>query len=1017
MPTNSLHEIRALVSAIRRRMLADPTPGGPDRGDVFARQLEAIELQTGQRLKECLRAQGAGDVARALALAEEPPALPSVVALLDSTQPADWRELCRRNRWAVAPGLDAGDLSGLAALYAEETKEEQVAVLRDQLRVAMLTRDHERALELARRLGRLLPDDVEVADQRAGLEVLVAGRFGGELRALLAEERGKDVVALMARMEELGIAAASPEAERAGEIRRRLEAEEADGLARGLVGRLASLIAARDWRPCETVLEEVRRLETSCGVVWDAGQQRTIARAGDLVTQGRADSLRREAREESLRRLESALRAGEDSLQRRPVREAAVEAADSALRTAAESARGHGDPLPADVTARTEALLAKLGDARNHARRRQRLTRGAVAGVALLVILVAATQAIRSIRAAQTAAEIEQFVEGRLEDPLRRLLDELRSAGRIPDGPARLTGAAAAAGEWLQRIDAARATASGLLRELEAMAAADFQGRPAHDVLRAWSAFESACTGLSSEAAAALAAEAAPLKARLDEWLAARRGEAAQLAEEKLQQLAGVEAGLAAAVTAADLRPAVRRADEILGPLRPWMDPAAAQLQLPEATRAALADAEARVGKVRGMLESLDAATRGLREAKGLPDFAAALGRVGAVPLEGAGEIAAARSLPAAKLDQHALLGAMLMPGDPGLWATLRSEPDFARKLHPDDALQSEIDALDRMARNDNLAGIREVTVTPRDRTIYLRGQPITDRKPDPRTRKIALEIYDPKVSPRAEFKTVQVDRNLLSYAKGEFLAKDRISPASHVINSLKLEQMTDPERQGFRKSILEMADLVLAWRDSMPPEVAAYLLQSLGNLGQEPPDQGRLRWGLGWSPSFEDDMGNLRRALPPLDGSEWMSPADESVAGAMQQFFATRAPVSYAREAVLHQRLALEGFRGGLVLRGFVDAAGSPQLTERETGKPEVLWGFEDGTLEFKPLLRVDPGLAGTPAQLAAPAPLTPLVASRLDLERTMESAMTAAGIRVEDRGAYLPKVPPLFAPLPPAP
>ena len=195
----------------------------------------------------------------------------------------------------------------------------------------------------------------------------------------------------------------------------------------------------------------------------------------------------------------------------------------------------------------------------------------------------------------------------------------------------------------------------------------------------------------------------------------------------------------------------------------------------------------------------------------------------------------------------------------------------------------------------------------------------------------------------------------------------------------------------------------------SAPPLATAFVLKSLWEVATSDP----IGWGIPWTPALKTDMQNLQQACPaPLDGSEWMAPAKHEDSAKVEAWLQNRPSISYAKQANLHRRLAMDALRTGLVYCGFVDRDGKkwhPQGKIPDSVK--ILWGLEAGTGKVKPLIireaSTKNGMAGLPFK---PAPLTPLLGSPLNQGDSIEQAFTATGIGPQARSQYLAELPPLF-------
>ena len=113
----------------------------------------------------------AGDFAQALQLAEQSPALPDLLAILDFRKSEDWRALCKNESLPHSDPFDANAAESLNALYERGITGDHPLYTR--YREAMSSRDEARAYQTLRAIVRLNPADTNAVAELSRLDVKV----------------------------------------------------------------------------------------------------------------------------------------------------------------------------------------------------------------------------------------------------------------------------------------------------------------------------------------------------------------------------------------------------------------------------------------------------------------------------------------------------------------------------------------------------------------------------------------------------------------------------------------------------------------------------------------------------------------------------------------------------------------------------------------------------------------------------------------------------------------------------
>ncbi len=1015
MRTYNLGQVDSLMTAIRQRLVTPPPAGSTDPAESLATEYAALTAEINRRLKQCLQIIESGNSEQAIMLAEEEPALLDSIALLNFSKFAQWEHLCGQEGFPAPQRPDPAATRRLNALYSSGDKSEQLHALNRQLRVAMLTQKPERALSLVRKILALDPGDTTAIEQRGYLEQRVASGLFSELRSALRTGNSDVLLPVLRRCEAAGLDD-SAELEEARGIRARVEAQEAREAVTYTLSTLSSLQAEDRWEEAGRAVGEVERLVENHSLEMQESEVQALASAKTFFRERAGQEQTRQARQAALDVLASGVDQATARLHERSVPLDELEALEAGLRRALSQATGFDEPAPDELTRRARAVLDELSH-RGAARKKLRV----LARVALLLstgVLLGAVSWLGYdlFQSVNRASELKRLISERLAVPLERQIEATKVKPPLVPLPMLQSGLVEAE-DWLKGAAENKAKVETLLQKARSMVEKSFADAEPRKVSELFAEIEGVLESLPLDTAGEIRQGFADILGRKKIWMADRQAEITRVADSQLQVMRGLNERLSASGDPADIGNAAQQLEPLLVPLLPWLDSAAEDMKLPDATATELRQFGARLNEARALLSARDQALNDLNTAQTLEQFKAALSKLGQVGLPASSDVKAAQLMGARQFDESSVLGEMLMPDFPEFWAAIKSEDDLSRDLFPAEPTLDQVDLLREITTNRNIDNISEVDLrkvdpyaTPdeaRLRTLFVRGQ--TDSQwlsgNVSAVNAWSADVYDPRLSPNeVEFRprsfTWDGVRN-----RGDKVESQRWSSGTEAFRKMRIGEMVETSYDRYRNSVFDVTDRVLSLPTS-PALLSAFTLQKLWGVAQTDP----VGWGLPLAPAFTRDMKAIDTILADrtLDGSEWMLPASSVSSSELGSFFAARPPVSYSRQATLNRHLLAEAYEAGASYCGFAGEDG-PNLRPDLPSGVETLWGYREGGKVLEPLYARDEG-GWTSLQKASL--LTPLFSVFLESAEAIARARAVAGIDEQELSLYVSDVPPLFLP-----
>jgi hypothetical protein len=154
--------IKEKISLAIRQGLANPAYASD-----FAKECRTVNA----RLEQIREILDGGDELQALLMAEIPPAVLDEAATLTFPQAKEWKLICEQNGLEVAPDILMSAAQQLNLIYSKGISPNN-PIYKD-FREAVMERDHDRALSIAKAIEKLNPSDSNARGERMRLEKIV----------------------------------------------------------------------------------------------------------------------------------------------------------------------------------------------------------------------------------------------------------------------------------------------------------------------------------------------------------------------------------------------------------------------------------------------------------------------------------------------------------------------------------------------------------------------------------------------------------------------------------------------------------------------------------------------------------------------------------------------------------------------------------------------------------------------------------------------------------------------------
>lgn len=1014
----TIGEAKAVVDKLQACMAQ---AGGAASGFDAASSYAVSCAATNRRLAQCARMIEEGSALQALMLAEEKPPLLDLVAVLSFAKRNDWVVFCQENGLPVPPQLDKNATNALNNLYTAGSKADQTRALYRDFRGAMATKDEARALEIIRTITRLDPADADAAQQMSRLENKARDAAVSNLELALASTNEEAILQWLAHCESLEVVECKALA-KAKEVRRLNEAREAETTIKQVLSELPEIRRKAIWQQTGEKASRIRSLAATHGISLSVEENVAVTEALAYFDSCRAEALHKA-------RFKEALNALNDGIERMQTEQFAksggvlpqFEEKRQELRRLYEVTASYDLAIPEATTQKVSQLAAAF-DAEILRLRKARKMRNTTLMVAAALILAASGWlGFTLLRAYQLTGQIADLRQREAAIPLERLVSDVRETHGLKLNFRSLSVAVLEAEQWLASVATQKNVAYTAVEQAKALAARDFAEKTAEQAGTIFRQTAEELGKLPSDVADTLRPDFVEAEKKLALWLPQQRDARTVRVRKIMSEIAPLAEKLSPAEPPEVLEETLAQVNPLIESIRPQLEAPVTEVALPAALQS---EAQALLDKVQAtqkLLSDFRAAQRTLAQAADLASYTAALQGMAAVGLPKARAVQAAQQALTWRLDDHSILGQLLLPDAPEAWALVKSPDELESLPYPDAPREAEVDRLAEVINEPDIAEVYEARVsTPQavakmrfesGRLIYSRGKLNEERENnDSSIDKIWKGmVYEPSQSPSelnfSETRFVYSESTTTRDIKGEPVVGIKRAAAGKALEDMRLGELISPSGDKFRQSIFPILDRVRTIRDA-PALVRAYIIQEISGIAQMRPSA----WGLAWAPAVQVDNARLRETtVGAIKAGDWMVPRRAALTERLATDFKSSSAISYETQAKLHRKLASIALKGGLAYCGHADSEGKiPDEGFSPSAEFATLWGFAAEGSKMQPLFRR--GDDGQFVAIGEAAPLTPLVAVRSVARDTAVETMRSVGVPANSFEAYEPYLPPLF-------
>jgi hypothetical protein len=914
------------------------------------------------------------------------------------------------NALRQAPRLDHNAVHKLNDLYNKADKSEQTKALYRKFREAIAKRDDAAALNTIRAIAGLDPADANATKELARLE---RKRREDLVKALeVAVGSGDDavVLSLLDQCPSLGLND-GPEIASAKLVRNRVLAEEAKREVLGIVPLLGELQAHGRWQQCGERASRVKSICTSYALVLAPSDASVVDAATAYFESCRKESMHKALFNESV----SALSDCTDRIQRNEqiASKKTLEALEKErleLKKCYERAKEFVLPVPDVLVARVGQAASALESEIGRLRRARKARNISLSVATALVLLAVTVVGYVAIRGGQLAGELRGLIAERKSVAVAQHSLEIREKHALLMTVPSLRSVLFEANSWLETVSAQKAVAETAIARACSLAGSDFKQTAPAEADAVFRQAQAEMDKLPTDSADTLRPKLSESAGKLQIWLAAKRDDGVTEAKANIEEVRQLSAKVDAAMDIDALRSSLEPFASIVTKLVAIADSQVERFGLPAGMKAEIADLAAKSERTADLVRSYESATSGLAASTTLEEYGKALEKLLQVQLPRSPAVKAAHHVLTKKLDTHHVLGSVILPGAPAVWAPTKTASDFDAVPRPKQTREAEVDILRRLVNEENLVNIHESTiqesidsVPSATRKIYSRG------KLDITTDWIFGIAYEPSRSAAAvDFK----EKAYLRYVKPRSDVRgEKESDVSKAMRDFRIERsISAGDGSNYKENLLAVMDNVAANR-SMPALAKAYVLQQLSKVVQLRAPE----WGLAWVPALDSDLAEIKQlAGGTIESGDWMVPAKAQVGQRLADWFKKRDGMSYQTQQRVNRMLAKFAFEAGLVVCGYVDEQGRLVETQKDsaTGATE-LWGLDvvtgNPTVMFA---KSAPSPDSSFVLKGTPLPFTPLFKLPWRTEDVLQQAFRVANVPEDAQALYLAGVPPIFLP-----
>lgn len=1009
--TSARKSIEEIIGVLRRESR------DPAQLSRLSSDYAALCRDLNSRLAQIEEVLDGGDDRQALLMAERPPSVMDEADTLSFSQLDQWSRLCEEMGLPPSLEIHTSTVHRLNAVYGKGIQPSHG--IYKEFRAAVLSRDDETALRLARTIEKANPTDEHANKERARLEQKVLQNRLKKLREALQSSDEPTIESALAAVREFGSVVESGFAPVVPQAEERLQvwrAQAASVRCREWLKLTAGLETTNQWQRVGELLDRIDEAIREHTLAFSTEEQEVLQRAREYFGKSHQEFQTQREFESALKQLLIETDRIESMCQASGIISiGTLTDLLTSLNRLWQKVQSFGRPVEDATIQKVGKLVEFLRTEITRAQKKRLITVLSSLVMTIAIACAAGWWLLGLYRANEATREIASAVESNLVTGVEKLSSSAEAGGLVKFS-AKLAKQIEEGRAWVTEKTASEAIVRDSLTNLEASVKQNFTNEDPLTIRNKAKSIADSISALPKEYQGELRQRLAAVEGPLGEWVrnqgnaevAQMRTQVETFEKDLLEQLK-VEQGLP------EFTQMLNNAEKAV---LKWaqVNSLVAESELPPDLRVAAATAKEFVEKLRKELDSFTAKLEEMRSASAPEEYQTAMGHAGESSLVQLREVQALRLMALLKPDVGALNAELIFPWNPDAWKAVLKGGE-SEELYPSEITASENTGVSKIINDEFSSGIYAAEVNGRpNRRVYTKGADLQKGTKSVyrnyETQDVPIwsgNTYDPSkdgdtiLFRQRSFGPAESDSNRVSEVK--ILGK---SAPSKQFDAMRPEDLLNNIQ--VKLSIWELLDR-LNGAGIQSPMFEAFVAQNLKKTVAVRP----FAWGGHFSPSGSAFLENLVQATDgrSIKSGDWFRADQPSDTIKKIESLLTQK-TQFKQEALMNQFLARSLKRvGGLKYAGFVGPDGKPIVSNKVT-LPDTLWGMAGAAPDQKASLLFSlQSSEGTSFEFVAnakAAAYTPLFYFPGDRKQILKQAREAASVSDEDVKAL--KLSPLFAP-----
>jgi hypothetical protein len=915
----SAEKIRDLILPALQRNEASPS---------LASDYAQLCKEVNRRLLQIEEVLDRGDYIQALQMAEiHPPVMDEADALCFFGYER-WNSLCESAHVTVAPDIRSQAILKLNNIYGKGLATSDP--IYKELRDAILGRNDEKALEIAKIIESLAPNDANIKLERDRLEKKVLDKQLILLRRLLEEKNNDQVLKSLALIEQRGNSLIDdiPEVKSARQIKFEFEKNSALGTAKDLIQKLTVLQNVNDWKEMVDFVARIESLRSRYNIQLSLAEQSELENSKLYSDKKREEAVKLSDFRSAERQFILCL----DDLSSRTQAKDALSIAQcrdflTSLNKSWQLIESFSMPVD---KARVEEAARLVEMLRNDIERLQKsraLKMVSLAAAALVLIGVSGWWIVIQYRAADMTNEIQLSVKTQSIGSVKKLIADA-DRSNLPHYSSKLTAKVEEARKWLEATEKECTSSSDALMDLLKRSSM-YEAEDPIKLDEEFNVLISRLKKLPDEQQKLVEPDVLKLQKLYSDHLAIL-GESF---DEKIQSETddfnrAIENLNRSNLNLDEYKDTILKAKQIISTWDKQIRSPIKDLPVSASLKAKAEADEERINKLSETVQSIDTALLSMSKSSKPDQYREALKTLKGVDLPNCKLIQEAKIAWNAEATPESLLPELLFHGNLGAYQAVK-QGGQAKLLKPETILPPELNAFSLVLNDEITSGAKTYTLEGGNpqRRIYS----VLDIKSNIDDGDLSVftgKTYDPLIDsasvPSFTLRTYRA--NGTGKEKAKKISEGTECNASKIYKDLGLSDFVSETMQVHR-SALELLDR-MTQSAAKDPLYSAFVVQQINEMTKARP----YAWGIQYSPSAIELLNQIDQIIRVHCGSlpqgSWMAPSFEKLLKELQPFFAKST--HFNAEAQLNKLLVGTIIdTSGFQYAGYVGEDGKPILKE----------------------------------------------------------------------------------------